>query len=98
MEEPISFMEWISSCEETSKLLFHPSGEIVLSECDLSVKASLVIGPEGGFSEKEILQAKNHDFCYCKLRSPNSSHRNRWHHRSSRRTMSLWRFRLNLII
>jgi len=59
LSEPISFKEAISSVNQKETVLFDISG-LPLTPNSVSHITNLLVGPEGGFSEKEVVTAKEH--------------------------------------
>lgn len=59
IERPLSLLEWIEKYAiPASCLLLHPSAKKTLKDVDLPSSAcSLLVGPEGGFTEAEIKHA-----------------------------------------
>ncbi len=61
VEEPLSLREALTDSEEKLKIICHPGADNQIKEILNSspdrVGVSLLIGPEGGFSEMEILKA-----------------------------------------
>ena len=58
VSEPVSFVEALTRTEGRI-LFFHPGGEELSFKKDNSKIASIFIGPEGGFTEEEVEEAKN---------------------------------------
>lgn len=63
VHQPISFERYINQVDSDLKLVLYPLAakswrELVLNQSTIS----LLIGPEGGLSDAEILQAKTHGF------------------------------------
>ncbi|RJG40014.1 16S rRNA (uracil(1498)-N(3))-methyltransferase [Motilimonas pumila] len=57
--EPISITQWLSQQDETLKLTLHPRAKYSINTLpapDQGVR--LLIGPEGGFSDKEVSQSE----------------------------------------
>lgn len=51
--------EWLGSCAVSTRLILDPTADVALSAIKLSEpELALTIGPEGGFSETEIEQAR----------------------------------------
>ena len=63
LREPQPFARYISVCNSDLKLIFHP-GESNFNVTNFPQQNSVVllIGPEGGFSEDEVAQAKSGGF------------------------------------
>jgi len=59
IESPVSFIDWIDSCDKLSScLLLDPSSKRTLKDIKLdSPDCSLLVGPEGGFTTEEINHA-----------------------------------------
>ncbi len=57
----LSFSEMLqAACQNDAALLFHPSGETKLANAIQNMHTlSLITGPEGGFTQDEVEQAKN---------------------------------------
>ncbi|MDG1682417.1 MAG: 16S rRNA (uracil(1498)-N(3))-methyltransferase [Flavobacteriaceae bacterium] len=65
VEELISFAEFIKNCKSEDKFIAHckETKKLLLNNCRLKSKTiTLLIGPEGGFSENEIGLAEKHGF------------------------------------
>jgi len=65
IEELISFEEFIKNCSSEDKFIAHckETKKIFLNNCKLKSKTiTVLIGPEGGFSENEIGLAEKHGF------------------------------------
>lgn len=62
LSEPISFEQAISITDPEHTILFDGSGKSFDEKNTLSklLHINLFVGPEGGFSEKEVLRAKDH--------------------------------------
>lgn len=55
--------EWLGeSREDTPTLLLHPGGNTKLKELPTLSEVTLLVGPEGGFSEAEVSTSCNHGF------------------------------------
>jgi 16S rRNA (uracil1498-N3)-methyltransferase len=61
IHSPVTLEEWIKNCTGLSLVLHHRDTQN-LSTLDKPDSVNLLIGPEGGLSEHEIEQAKNHHF------------------------------------
>lgn len=63
LEEPISLSTWLSSCRESLRFILAPSGQTCLKDFTTRPESvALLVGPEGGFSEKEISLAQEFHF------------------------------------
>lgn len=65
IQELVSFEEFIENCESENKFIAHckESKKLFLNNCKLKAKTiSVLIGPEGGFSDNEIGLAEKHGF------------------------------------
>ena len=65
VEELISFEEFIKNCKSEDKFIAHckETKKLFLNNCRLKSKTiTVLIGPEGGFSENEIGLAEKHGF------------------------------------
>ncbi len=79
IEEPVPFVELVSSMQEGARIIAHPdrscrSFRDFLKEEGRSQQAAVLVGPEGGFSKKEIEYAVKHgwvplNFGFTALRS-----------------------------
>ena len=49
------------------KIILSPKAEIKLSDLNLTESVSIAVGPEGDFTEKEILNLKKMDFVPVKI-------------------------------
>lgn len=52
------YQDWVEQCSAKHIFLFHHPGT-PLAEIDLPLELTLVIGPEGGWTETELVQAKD---------------------------------------
>ncbi len=59
---PVGLQEWLGSVEADLKLVLHHRTERQLSGYDQPETVALLIGPEGGLSAPEIVQAENSGF------------------------------------
>ncbi len=60
---PMKFLDWLPASKHSTKVLAHPSGERTLHDLTPQTKSlSIVVGPEGGFTEDEIILAQKHEF------------------------------------
>lgn len=56
---PQTFCEWLASDVSTTRLILHPGSQQSMSAInDANKQLSLMIGPEGGFSDNEVNQAE----------------------------------------
>ena len=65
IQELVSFEEFIKNCKSEDKFIAHckESKKLFLNNCRLKAKTiSVLIGPEGGFSDNEIELAEKHGF------------------------------------
>lgn len=53
--------EWLSSSDNPG-IIFEPAARLSLKELDIHNKLRIIIGPEGGFTEAELEQVKQHNF------------------------------------
>ena len=64
--EPISFLDIFDNDNSDLKIIFYENSENRIHNCSFKAKnikkISIIIGPEGGFNEKEISLAKSNDF------------------------------------
>jgi 16S rRNA (uracil1498-N3)-methyltransferase len=60
-------MDWFEACESQVKLILDPFCDSNVKTSDLVNSVSLAIGPEGGFSDAEMLKARACDFAGLKL-------------------------------
>ncbi len=69
INQPVAFDKAIINSDEAIKLIASPiADETILPSSDFSVSACVcVIGPEGGFSQDEILQAQHEGFIPIKM-------------------------------
>lgn len=56
------FSDWAKSQNSDVKLILHPHNQKPLSEYQQPEKVSLLVGPEGGFSETEVTQCLQENF------------------------------------
>lgn len=64
---PISFMDFIVQDRSETKIILDPTGEDDVSFAEIKPNVAVMIGHEGGFTEEEIEQAKEHNFLNVKL-------------------------------
>lgn len=65
---PIPSAKWTEQCQEKLKLVLHPEATTHLSSLNESyTNVALLIGAEGGLSEKELLLAKQYNFQWLQL-------------------------------
>lgn len=62
LDNIISFDEMLSEFDSGSRLILEPTAEIGFKRLPPQTETSLVIGPEGGFSESEVEEAINNGF------------------------------------
>ena len=65
IQELVSFEEFIENCESQNKFIAHckESKKLFLNNCKIKAKTiTVLIGPEGGFSDNEIDLAEKHGF------------------------------------
>lgn len=62
LHEPCELKTWSAQATESQKLLFHPLGTTTLKTCAATKSVRVAIGPEGGFSDKEIAYATSQNF------------------------------------
>lgn len=59
IQKPVSLAEWLSLEASTTRLILHPESQQSMPNISFSEKElTLMIGPEGGFSDAEVEQAK----------------------------------------
>jgi 16S rRNA (uracil1498-N3)-methyltransferase len=54
LNEPIGLDEWLGRTEKAQRLVLEPGSETALAKTRLGDRVELLIGPEGGFSEREL--------------------------------------------
>ena len=60
--EPLTLADWLAGEDNTQRLVLDPDAAIKLSACKLVSNAvSVLVGPEGGFSQQEIEQVTARD-------------------------------------
>ena len=65
IQELVSFEEFIKNCESKNKFIAHckENEKLFLGDCELNSNTiTILIGPEGGFSQKEIGLAEENEF------------------------------------
>ena len=61
LAEPVTLEAWLALPSMERRLMLHPQAHSSLVElADVALPIAIVVGPEGGFSAKEIAQAENH--------------------------------------
>lgn len=58
--------DWVNHDSEL-KLIFTPEANCTLAQLDKATQVSILIGPEGGLSESEVVQATQHGFTAVRL-------------------------------
>ena len=59
---PLSLDNWIGQCSYKTRIILHPVAHQTLAQLKLSQDIGLLSGPEGGFTEPEILLAEKYSF------------------------------------
>jgi 16S rRNA (uracil1498-N3)-methyltransferase len=59
INEPLQLSKWLGSSQSSVTVVIDPNGEANLSDLPTSNSINLLVGPEGGFAEEELLAAKN---------------------------------------
>ncbi len=54
---PVSFTECLESEDSSTKLILHPGSQLAMSAIKVEHKLTLMVGPEGGFSDIEVNEA-----------------------------------------
>ena len=54
LNEPLGLDEWLGRTEKAQRLVLEPGSETALAKTRLGDTVELLIGPEGGFSEREL--------------------------------------------
>lgn len=68
VSEPRKLMDYLSTCDMEKKLLFHADGNrLTKNDNARPISVAMLIGPEGGFSENEVITAGKYDFICCAL-------------------------------
>ncbi|MGQ9424936.1 16S rRNA (uracil(1498)-N(3))-methyltransferase [Gilvimarinus sp. F26214L] len=63
LKTPVDFPTAVAGCESERRLLLHPTGEpAALDAQQRPVNVSVLVGPEGGFSDDEVSLALRHGF------------------------------------
>ena len=63
LQSPITFNEWMNSESNVTKLILHPGTEQTMSKINIQDnKLTLMIGPEGGFSDLEFQTALENNY------------------------------------
>ncbi len=56
---PVTYREWLNSDESTTRIILHPGSQQSMSATEVdNNNLTLMVGPEGGFSDIEINEAK----------------------------------------
>tara|TARA_B110000438_G_scaffold63025_1_gene63542 strand:- start:128 stop:580 length:453 start_codon:yes stop_codon:yes gene_type:complete len=58
INEPLQLSEWLGSSQPFVTVVIDPNGTANLSDLPTSNAINLLVGPEGGFAEEELLAAK----------------------------------------
>ncbi|MFN7096017.1 MAG: 16S rRNA (uracil(1498)-N(3))-methyltransferase [Gammaproteobacteria bacterium] len=67
LHQPQSILTWIANCQAQHKLILEPTVTHSLNALSPTTDFALLIGGEGGFSDKEIQYAHTHHFTGVKL-------------------------------
>ncbi|CAN5332360.1 16S rRNA (uracil(1498)-N(3))-methyltransferase [soil metagenome] len=67
IHEPCELKVWLALQTESLKLMFHPIATMTLHQLTPAKSIRVVIGPEGGFSDKEITFATTENFSVLQL-------------------------------
>ena len=67
IEELRPLEDWAKKINSKHKIILSPKAEIKLSDLNLTESVSIAVGPEGDFTEKEILNLKKMDFVPVKI-------------------------------
>jgi 16S rRNA (uracil1498-N3)-methyltransferase len=59
INEPMQLTKWLGSPQTSLTVLIDPKGEANLSDLPTSDSINLLVGPEGGFAEEELLAARD---------------------------------------
>jgi len=59
--EPLSLGEWLGLDRQGPRLVLEPGADSALTRISLEDKVSLLVGPEGGFSDSELALMRLHD-------------------------------------
>lgn len=62
LNDPVSFNDFISGEHSELNLVLHHRSEKRLSDYSAPMSCTLLVGPEGGLSDEEIIQAENQSF------------------------------------
>lgn len=63
VEQPVTLSDWLQQPFKGNKFLFQPDQSLILSQIEpVNQQVSLLIGPEGGFSDFEIARTIEADF------------------------------------
>lgn len=63
LDEPENFSDFVARCRTQTKLVLHPTTEpFSFLRAGRADQATVLVGPEGGFSESELELAKSHEF------------------------------------
>ncbi len=54
--------QWLPQVDEASRFVLHHRSEMNLSDTQAPRSVALAIGPEGGLSDREIIECENHEF------------------------------------
>lgn len=68
LSPPVMFAEWLANMPDTTALLLHPDADSPLSAITAQpAELTIISGPEGGFSDREAVMAKQHGCIAVKL-------------------------------
>ena len=61
LNEPLGLDEWLGRTEKAQRLVLEPGSETALAKTRLGDRVELLIGPEGGFSDRELAMMRQNE-------------------------------------
>jgi len=62
LHRPTRLSDWLDSATDPLKLILHPGSASPFTRPDMPNRITLLVGPEGGFSDGEVALARQHEF------------------------------------
>jgi len=62
IHDPVNLSDWLTAVEADRKLLLHPHNQKPLNNNEQPQSVAILVGPEGGFSDPEVMLCQQHGF------------------------------------